>query len=108
MELSVERDPNTFLTEEQAARNLVVSVLRQAIEDFKTLSEQRVIVNNRVISKCFEKAKTPIGIKETDAHDLIYFFQSEELERLCKLINYKACRIRNALKIRKRESLNRS
>lgn len=110
----MEFDKNTFLTPEQSARSLVVSILLQSIQDYITLKKLNVIEDGEVNEWRFGLRKSKkvykkrhIGYDKYETRELLHFFKSNELDRICRLINYKACRIRKKLNILKDESLTR-
>jgi hypothetical protein len=85
-------------------QELISEVLAQAVEDFIGLRSRNVIRKDYSVdsSKWIHRddgsMQKPLNIDSpTEALELIWFFQSNSLDRLCAFVGIPACRIRTKL-----------
>jgi hypothetical protein len=91
-------------------KRLAAAMLAQAVEDMATLKAYGAITEqNTVDAHHFRHRynaagksggkRTPIGLEECDAVELVNFFRSDMLDRLCGFLDVPACRIRSKFNI---------
>ena len=85
-------------------QELISEVLSQAVEDFVGLRSRKVIRmdlsvdESKWIKRSDGSIQKPINIDSpTEASELVWFFQSNALDRLCAFVGVPACRIRTRL-----------
>ena len=101
-----ERDPSACL---DGYRELAAEILALAIDDYQNLRTMNAIRADHTVDEAFwcdrhdqwgrrVNSCKPRGITNpSEAHYLVFFFQSPALDRLCETLGVPACRVRSKL-----------
>jgi len=91
-------------------KRVAMSILAQAVEDMTTLKAYGAITPDNIVDGYHFRmrynkqggasgTRSPIGLEECDAYDLVAFFKSRALDNLCQFLDVPACRIRTKFNI---------